>query len=387
MADALRILQLNSARKYVGEAAHTLNLTEALRLRGHTVWLGLRKNFETHDRAVERGLEPIGFHMPSRWWPPQDARDIHAIAKLVKQEKIDLIHAHRGKDHWQAVFANRLYSLDIPVIRTRHVVTPLHNHAANRWLARRTAAMVLVSKAVETDVRRAGLFEGERLVFIPGGIDLSLYNPATKTRNAAARTALGLPADALVAVCVARFAMVKAHNVLLRAWQLVRVRLPNAILVLVGAGRFFEESKALARSLVIEDSVLFLGKRKDVPNILDAADAGVLSSIGSEGFSRAVLEYMASALPTAATRVGAVPDLIDDGVNGKLAEPNNVESLANAIIAVLGTRAEQRRVWGRAAFEKAELGYSYASWSEAHEKLYARLLADGTPAAHMTVGE
>ena len=192
MFQAHRILQLNSARKYVGEAAHTLNLTEALRQRGHAVWLGLRKNYETYERACARKLDPIGFLMPHRWWPPQDARDIHAIARLVKREKIELIHAHRGKDHWQAVFANRLYGLNVPVIRTRHVVTPLRNHAANRWLARRTAAMVIVSKAVEYDVRHTGMFEAERLIFIPGGVDLSVYNPPTKERRLEARAALGL---------------------------------------------------------------------------------------------------------------------------------------------------------------------------------------------------
>ncbi len=376
MFHALRILQLNSARKYVGEAAHTLNLTEALRQRGHSVWLGLRKNYETIERAAERHLEPIGFNMPHRWWPPQDAPDIHGIARLVKREKINLIHAHRGKDHWQAVFASRLYGLNVPVIRTRHVVTPLRNHAANRWLARRTAAMVLVSKAVEYDVRHSGLFEPSHLAFIPGGINLSLFNPATKERRQDSRTELGLEPDALVAIYVARFAVVKAHDVLLEAWQFVRAQLPHARLVLVGAGKFFEDSKALARSLGIDDSVLFLGKRSNIPCLLDAADAGVLASTGSEGFSRAVLEYMASALPTAATRVGAVPDLIVDGVHGKLAPPGNPQALAGAIIAVLNAPLEQRRIWGRAAYEKAEMGYSYASWAEAHEKLYERAITE-----------
>lgn len=376
MFQALRILQLNSARKFVGEAAHTLNLTEALRRRGHSVWLGLRKGFETYDRAAARHLEPLGFHMPHRWWPPQDLRDIRAIVRLVRQEKIDFIHAHRGKDHWQAVFANRMFNLNVPVIRTRHVVTPLRNHMANRWLARRTAAMVVVSKSVEYDVRHTEMFAGDRLVFIPGGIDMSLYTPATRERRLAARTALNLASDIPVAICVARFAAVKAHSVLLAAWQLVRATLPDSVLILVGSGKYFEESQALARSLGVQDSIIFLGKRLDVPALLDAADAGVLASIGSEGFSRAVLEYMAAALPTAASRVGAVPDLIEDGVHGKLAVPGDAASLAGALIAVLGATPAQRHVWGRAAYEKAELGYSYANWAEAHEKLYTHLSAE-----------
>src|SRR5476649_1102474 len=116
MPDALRILQLNSACKYIGEAAHTLNLTEALRHEGHAVWLGLRKGYETIERAQARGLDPAGFHMPHRWWPPQDGRDIVRVARMIREHNIGVIHAHRGKDHWQAVFAAKLVRRRVPVL-------------------------------------------------------------------------------------------------------------------------------------------------------------------------------------------------------------------------------------------------------------------------------
>ena len=370
----MRILQLNSARKYVGEAAHTLNLTEALRREGHSVWLGLRKGYETIERATARQLDPLGFFMPHRWWPPQDGRDIHRIAKLLREERIELIHAHRGKDHWQALFASKFSRLRVPVIRTRHVVTPLSANPANRWLARRTAALVCVSKAVEQDVRGTKLFPDDRLAFIPGGIDLELFKPAPD-RKAAARAALKLEANAPVAVIVARFAVVKAHRVLLEAWKTVTAQLPAARLLLVGGGLLFDESVAQAKTLGIDGSVQFLGKRIDVPEILDAADVGVLSSVGSEGFSRAVLEYMAKGLPTVGTRVGAVPDLIDDGVHGLLVPPNDAAALSAALLTSLRADAAQRQSWGTAARQKAECGHGYTGWVRAHEELYKRVLA------------
>jgi glycosyltransferase involved in cell wall biosynthesis len=372
----LRILQLNSARKYIGEAAHTLNLTEALRRRGHAVWMGLRQGYETIERAEARRLGPVPFHMPHRWWPPQDGPDIAKIARLVRENGIQLIHAHRGKDHWQAVLASRLYRLRVPVLRTRHVVTPLHNTAANRWLARRTAALVVVSRAVEADVSRTGMYTGERLAFIPGGIDLDLFAPPTPQQRAAARAAqLDLPDDcAPVAVCVARFAVVKAHRVLLEAWAQVRRALPDARLVLIGDGLLWEESKVFARENGLSSSVRFLGKRHDVPELLNAADCGVLSSIGSEGFSRAVLEYMAKGLPVAATNVGAVPDLIDDGVHGALVPHSQPQALAEGLIRVLGAPLAQRQAWGLAARGKAERDYGFDGWARRHEELYARIL-------------
>lgn len=372
----LRILELNSARKYVGEAAHTLNLTEALRRRGHFVLLGLRKGYDTLERATARKLEPIGFNMPHRWWPPQDGPDIAQIARLVKQNGIQLIHAHRGKDHWQAVLATRLYRLKIPVLRTRHVVTPWSANPANKWLAKRTAMLVVVSQAVESDVTRAGLFPAERVVFIPGGIDLDLFAPPTVERRAAARMKLlnGTDDGGMIACCVARFASVKAHPDLLAAWKIVLEKMPTARLALVGDGHLMADAQNLAKSLGVAEHVLFLGRRHDVSEILDAVDCGVLSSIGSEGFSRAVLEYMAKGLPTAATRVGAVPDLIDDGVHGALAHPANPPALAEALLRVLGAAQSQREAWGRAARKKAEDDYGYDGWAARHERLYARVL-------------
>jgi len=374
MSRSFRILQLNSARKYVGEAAHTLHLTEALRERGHAVWLGLRKGHETLEHAAARGLEPAAFNMSHRWWPPQDLPDLRQIARLVREHRIELIHAHRGKDHWQAVLASRLFKLGTPVIRTRHVVMPLSSNPANRWLARRTAAMVVVSNAIERNVAETHMY-ASRLHRIPGGIDVRRFAPASVDQKSAARARLEIPPHVPVAVCVARFAPIKAHPVLLAAWKGVVAEFANARLILVGGGGRMEENQNLAQSLGIAHSVRFMGKRDDVAAILSAADVGVLSSIGSEGFSRAVLEYMAAGLPVVATRVGAVPDLIEDGVHGALAAPGDEKDLCRALRSVLSASAAQLQIWGRAASEKARSDYNYQRWTEAHEQLYADVLS------------
>ncbi|MFH0938002.1 MAG: glycosyltransferase family 4 protein [Planctomycetota bacterium] len=371
----MRILQLNSARKYIGEAAHTLNLTEALRRRGHNVWLGLRKNFETYNRATTRGLEPISFNMPHRWWPPQDMPDIRQIARLAREHDIQIIHAHRGKDHWQATLAKKIYRLRAPVIRTRHVVTPLSSNVANRWLARQTAALIVVSRAVEEDARRTEMYS-KNLRFIPGGIDLDAFAPASPEQKAAARVRLSLKPDALVAICVARFAIVKAHSLLLTAWKQVSEKLPAARLILVGAGQLMADNQALATSLGVSESVSFLGRRYDVDELLNAADVGVLASIGSEGFSRAVLEYLAKALPVVATRVGAIPDLIEDGTHGLLVAPKDVTGLSVALTRALSASQSERQVWGRAARDKAASGYGYDIWATAHENLYQSIIGN-----------
>jgi glycosyltransferase involved in cell wall biosynthesis len=374
LAMPLRILQLNSARLYIGEAAHTLSLTEALRRAGHSVWLGLREGYPTFEAARARGLEPLGLRLPHRFWPPHDLPDLRRLTKWVREHGIQVIHAHRGKEHWQAVLAVKLCGLKVPVVRTRHVVTPLKNHTANRWLARRTARLVTVSAAVAADVRRSGLYRDEQVRFIPGGLDLERFKRAG--RREAARAKLGLSPGAPVAICVARFAIVKAHRVLLAAWPAVRKALPDAVLLLVGDGTLREACEAQARELGLGDAVRFLGRRpnEELPELLEAADVGALCSVGSEGFSRAVLEYLALGLPVVGTRVGAVPDLVTDGVSGKLAAPEDAVGLAAALREVLSAAPEQRAAWGAAGRARAEAKHGYATWAAAHEALYREVL-------------
>ncbi len=370
MTKKYKILQLNSARLYVGEASHTLNLTEALRQAGHTVILGLRKGFPTFEIAKKHGLDPIGFHMPHRWWPPQDLSDLRRIARLVREHKVDLIHAHRGKDHWLAILAVRLFRLRIPVIRTRHVVTPLRDTSANRWQAKRTAHLVAVSRAVEQDVQSKSLYPADRVHRIPGGIDLQRFS--STGRRLATRQRLGLAAHIPVAICVARFAIVKAHRVLVRAWAAVHAAHPDAVLLLVGSGPQKASVTAQVQELGLESSVRFLGRsdNEQIPELLEASDVGLLSSVGSEGFSRAVLEYMALGLPVVATRVGAVPDLIEDGVSGRLVPPEDAEALGAALCEVLAAAPGRRTAWGLAGRSKAAEAHSFPIWAAAHEKLY-----------------
>lgn len=374
----LRILQLNSARKYVGEAAHTLNLTEALRRAGHSVWLGLREGFETHTHAQARALDPLPFRFESRWNPLHDWADMARIAELIREHRIDVVHAHRSKEHWLAALAQRRLKRKIPVVRTRHLTRPLSAHLFNRWLARRTARMIVVSKAVEADVRSTKLYPDAHVALIPGGLDLERY--ARTGRREAVRAELKLDPDALVTACVARLMPIKGHDVLLRAWTTVHAAHPSAVLLLVGGGGRQEALAAQARAAKLEDRVRFLGRQdpRAVAGLLEAADAGVLASTGSEGFSRAVLEYMALALPVVGTTVGAIPDLVEPEISGKLVPPGDAEALGRALRDLLALPAEVRAAWGAAGRARAEAYHGYAAWVRAHERVYAEAGATGT---------
>jgi hypothetical protein len=140
---------------------------------------------------------------------------------------------------------------------------------------------------------------------------------------------------------VARLAPVKGHEVLVRAMARVVAERPRAVLVLVGepwSGQP-EGLRSLAERLGIGASVLFAGRREDVPALLALADVCVSSSVGSEENSRAVGEYMAAGRAVVATSVGVVPELVEHGVSGLLAPPGDEAALASSLLAVLSDRA------------------------------------------------
>ena len=120
-----------------------------------------------------------------------------------------------------------------------------------------------------------------------------------------------------------------------------------------------------------------LGYRSDVPDVIAALDVAVSSS-AFEGSPLAVMEYMESARPIVATRVGGVPDLIEDGVHGLLAEPGDAAGLAAAIRRMLADREGARRM-GEAARERRRREFTVDLMVRRLEALYERLVEGAGP--------
>lgn len=370
------IIQANSARKWIGEAAHTLALARSLAGRGWPVAVLARRGRELAERARTAGLEVRELGFASRFSPLADLADARAIARLGRAAAGDaVLHCHRGKDHWTAQAARTLFRLRAPLVRTRHVVMPVRGHAANRWLLRRTQRVVCVSEAVRAGYASLGpLLEGRLDLIRPGSVDLDRFRPARGGEREWARAALNLAPDTRVAVLVGRLQRVKGQAGLIEAAEAVAARVPGSVFLLVGDGPDRDELARRASERGLEGRVRLLGRREDVPALLHACDLAVVASIGSEGFSRAALEAMASARPVVATGVGALPEIVADGETGLLVPPGDVGALAGAIGRVLAEPEFAARL-GRAGRARAEREFSGEAWLAAHEHLYAGCLA------------
>jgi glycosyltransferase involved in cell wall biosynthesis len=206
----------------------------------------------------------------------------------------------------------------------------------------------------------------ERLVMLPNGI-----RALPPGDGGAVRAELGIGRDDPVigTVCILRAE--KALDVLVRAAALLARDLPRLRVLIVGDGEERGRIETMVHQLGLEDHVLLTGLRSDVPDVLAALDVAVLSS-DYEGIPLSMLEFMDAGKPIVATRVGGIPEVIQDGVHGVLVPPRDEAALAAAIGGLLGDTDAAREMGARAQ-DRCRREFSLDRIVERLQQLYERL--------------
>jgi L-malate glycosyltransferase len=212
----------------------------------------------------------------------------------------------------------------------------------------------------------------KKILHVPNGIA-----PPPPPTGADVRSELGIPAGAPVIGTVSVLRPQKALDVFIRASARLLGENPDLRVLLAGDGPLRGELTELVHSLGVQDRLLVLGYRSDVPDVMAALDVAVSSS-AFEGSPLAVMEYMESARSIVATRVGGVPDLIQDGVHGLLVDPGDEPGLTAAIRRMLADPEAARRM-GEAARERRRHEFTVDLMVRRFEALYERLVGGAGP--------
>jgi glycosyltransferase involved in cell wall biosynthesis len=207
------------------------------------------------------------------------------------------------------------------------------------------------------------------------GVDVRMFQPGP--HSARVRGVLGTVPGEVVIGHVARFMPVKNHMLLVNAMaRVARVR-SNCRLALIGDGVLRPHVEHEVSRLGIQDRVAFLGHLTDLPAVYRDLDIAVLSSV-SEATSISILEAMASGLPVVATAVGGTPELLAHGEAGLLVPSEDADALADALVRLVDSVGERRRL-GQAARERAVALFSEDAMLDAYEELYSGAAAPAWP--------
>jgi glycosyltransferase involved in cell wall biosynthesis len=370
----MKVLQIVSCRGWSSDAYWAARVSVELERAGHEVILACRRGTETHviDRARAVGVRRIEtLTLTGGVDPAGDATDLRRLREWLGE--VDVVHAHRGKEHWLAALANRLSRTPRPLVRTRHIVQPVRAHALNRWLYRKaTALVVTVSEAIRRQYLAAELAEPERVVALPGGVDALLWRPDRSARPL--RATLGVPDGIPLIGLLGGFRVMKGHAVALEAAARLTAAGRNMHVALVGGGALDLTIRTLRVRLGLAERVSIVDGFVDPAEAVAAFDVALYVPLESDGMSRVLFEYMAAGRAVVASRVGLVPEVLADGDNALLVPAGESGPLAAAIERLLDEPALGRRL-GAAARDLVERRLSGARVAEALAARYAGLVA------------
>jgi glycosyltransferase involved in cell wall biosynthesis len=326
--------------------------------------------------ALGRQLRDEGFHVHVLGRRPGlDWACAARLAGVLRRERVDLIHAHQYTPFFYGVTARLLYHRP-PILFTEHgrhhPDYPRRKRiVANRLLLSRRDRVVGVGGAVRQALIQNEGIPADRVGVIYNGINVAPFADGAVDR-AAVRRELGVAAEDLVALQVARLDYLKDHATALRTVKRLADWQRPVRLVLVGEGPELPAIQELIRRQNLEPVVRLLGLRRDVARLLHAADLFLLTSI-SEGIPLTVIEAMAAGLPVVATAVGGVPEVVKDGRTGLLAPAGDDARLAEQIVRLASDPA-LRAEMGEAGRARAIQQFSQTQMHDQYLRLYHEML-------------
>jgi glycosyltransferase involved in cell wall biosynthesis len=280
--------------------------------------------------------------------PIKDLKALLALISLIIKEKPDIVHTHSSKGGILGRLAAKLCGVP-------HIVHTPHGHVfyghfgqmaskiflvLERVFSKFTDRLVALTRGEKNDYIEMSVCTPEKLLTIHSGVDINQFFNANGN-GIEKRRSLGLAQQDAVIGFVGWLLPIKGPDYLFKAMDYVWPEKPETVLLMVGKGAMDVDLRAKALRKNIDGKVKFLGWRQDINELMPVFDMLVLPSL-NEGMGRVGVEAMAAGKPVVGSRVGGIPDLIEDGQTGYLVPPADEKALAAAILKLLNDRDRAR---------------------------------------------
>jgi len=309
-------------------------------------------------------------------------KDLAALIRLylfIKKNNFDIVHAHTSKAGFIGRMAARLAG--VPVIFytphgsvfqmtccgpiTKFILSRIENFAASF-----TDKIIACSKDEKDDFLKHGVAREDKYTIIYWGVRQERF--LKDHDKVLKRKEFNIPQDAILIANIGRLVPQKGHAFCLEAFKILIHTFPAARLLVAGDGELRQEIESNINKMGLGDNVIMAGERKDVPEILSASDIFLHTSLW-EGMPIVIIEAMLAGKPIVATRVGGVPELIEDGISGLLVPPRDSQALAAAVRRLINDRFFAENI-GRVAQQSAREKFSLDLMIKNTEGLYNRFI-------------
>lgn len=292
------------------------------------------------------------------------------LRRLVQKHDYDIVHFHTARAH---ALSPWLHRTRVQRIVTRRMDYPLHPGFRTRLLYRHSVDRII---AISQGVRSALIAGGApatRIHLIPSGVDTARFaqNPSSRHR---VRTQYEIAPQTPLIVSVGALVDRKDHAILLNAAHLLKAQGHTVRYLISGEGPLRSALEAQTQTLGLTKEVSFIGFCADIPSLLSAADFFVQTP-RHEGLGVAVMEALAAGLPTIASRVGGIPELIENEKTGLLVPPHEAEALSVALSHLL-THPQFARQLGESGESFVKAHFDISVMARMNEALYFDMIAD-----------
>ncbi|MEW5895705.1 MAG: GT4 family glycosyltransferase PelF [Candidatus Omnitrophota bacterium] len=332
----MRILQILPELNVGGVETGTVDFAKYLKEHGHYPVV-VSNGGDLVRELTDRGIHH--YRLPVHHKNPFSALScIRKLREIILEEHIDIVHARSRVPAWIAFFACRKTPAQF--------ITTCHGHYSVQFFSRIMSFSKLVivpSNVIGRHMMEAFHVPAEHIRCIPRSVDLTRFNIEREDHTGQNQ----------IVTIVGRLTPLKGHVYFLKAMAKLVRSMPYVKVLIVGDApkkkeSYRKELEVLTRHLGLSEHVEFLGRRKDVPQIMAASDVVVMSSIEPEAFGRVIIEAQAVGTPVVATNVGGIVEVLEHEKTGLLVLPKDPDAMANAVMRLLNEKKFAKEMAARA---------------------------------------
>ncbi|MCJ7785908.1 MAG: glycosyltransferase family 4 protein [Desulfobacterales bacterium] len=369
----MRILHLISSVGLFGAERVAIELSKSLKRTYHCEpILGVIRNiYNPHEEILEEAKSNDILYTVFSCRNQLDLKLAFSIRDFIKKNRVDIIHCHGYKSNFYGLLASKG---QVPSVTTNHNWLTAHWKLKtyclldSLWI-RFFDRIVAVSNEVKRDMLMYKIPE-KKIRVIDNGIAIERFEKLVETKSM--KNQLGFEEKIRIIGTIGNLGTEKGHIYLLEAAKQILDVVKDLKFLIIGDGRLRKPLEEKSEELGIKKHVIFTGQRKDIPELLMAMDIFVLPSI-KEGLPIALLEAMAAKRPVIATRVGAIPKVIENRDIGVLVEPKDIKGLRDAIMNLLNDPGRMNLL-ARKGFDRVCMDFSSDEMGKNYLKLYNELI-------------